>query len=521
MDVLYSWVGHADLKSFLLQSADEDIKSRVISIISGGNGLMKGDALGPIESVVRNREFGKVVLLWSYSDQMVAKAYEDFIGCNCMVKCLSIKNPIDYEEIYKAVDKTLGEQEDHSDDHRHILLSSGTPAMAAVWLLLGKTKYPATFLQVFKGKVIETGIPFDLRLDVISGIIRENDQKIGGIPDSLLKDASGFNEIVGSSSVMRQAVNMGRHAALHDVNVLLTGESGTGKEMFARAIHLASHRSSRPFVAVNCAALTESLLDSELFGYVKGAFTGAAKDSEGLFRKTDGGTLFLDEIGECSPGMQRKLLRVLQPPVGRPFTFREFTPVGGSKADHADVRIIAATNRNLIHDINSGAFRGDLFYRLSSVSICLPPLRERAGDISILAEHLLSRINEELGANPLYTPKRFTAEALRTIETRRWEGNVRELLNAIIQGAVMATSDVIRTEDMGLPVEEPIIDETAEADDLNLDKAIDNLKRKYIQMAIEKAGNSKSKAYKLLGMKSYQRLDSMIRSLGMEDYFMH
>jgi len=520
MDVLYSWVGHTDLKSFLLQTTDAEIQTHIQALLGNKNDLSSEVAPGPLETVVRQRSFGQIVLLWSYKDEALAKEYARFIGDNCRENCVSLRSPIDYEEVYQAADGVLVEQEDAPRIHRYFLLSSGTPTMAAIWLLLGKTKYPADFLQAYQNKVIETNIPFDLRMDVIPKIIRENDQNLGEIPDKMLKDVSGFQAIIGDSPAIRRAVNMGRHAALHDVNVLLTGESGTGKEMFAKAIHLASHRAGKPFLAVNCAAFSDQLLGSELFGHRKGAFTGADQDKVGLFKAAAGGTLFLDEIGECSPEMQRTLLRVLQPPSDKPLTWREFTPVGGTKPEYADVRIIAATNRNLLNDINSGNYRSDLYYRLAAVSICLPPLRERGGDVRLLAEHLLDRINSELGANIYYLPKHFPEDTLRVLQAQRWEGNVRELLNAIIQGAVMAIGPSITPSDIGLSDTLPANEASSKSAeltlDLDLDTQVDDLKRRLINKALEMAEHSKMKAYKLLGMKSYQRLDSMMRNLGMD-----
>ena len=522
MDILYSWVGHADLRSFSAQS-DERVRKLVNAVIGVGAEDKPTEVPGPIETAVHDHAYDRIVLLWSYNEMTPAGEYAGFIGRQCRIVHLHITNPISYSEIYTAVDKTLTDTDNILDIHRHILLSSGTPAMGAVWLLLGKTKYPATFLQAYKGSIIQTDIPFDLKVDVIHKLLKSNDKAIGEIPDSMLADASGFREIVGNGEAMRKAVNTGRRVALHDVNVLLTGESGTGKELFARAIHLAGQRHGRPFIAVNCGALPQNLLESELFGYRKGAFTGAAREKDGLFKKADGGTLFLDEIGECPLEMQKTLLRVLQPPSGKSLTCREFIPVGGTEVVHSDVRIIAATNRNLLEAASSGRFRSDLYYRLASISICLPPLRERGSDIALIADHLLSRINAELAKGRGYVEKHFSVGAIRAMEVAGWPGNVRELLNAITQGAVMALGDTITAEDMGLDAGEcgspPPLVAIREVSDLNLDKAISELKRKFIMLAVEQSGNSKSKAYKLLGMKSYQRLDSMMKSLGMVDGF--
>jgi len=521
MVVLYSWVGHADLQSFLVQLPEGKLKASVQTLIPSGREVREGVIPGPIETAIHARSYDKVILLWSYADTACVEAYAGFLGKRCSIELVPISNPIDYGEIYTAAERVLGASAGMSQIHRHILLSPGTPAMAAVWLLLGKTKYPAEFLQAYKGKVIETNIPFDLKVDIITKLIKDNDRELGELPNKMLADASGFEEIIGTSPALRVAVNMAKRASLHEVNVLITGESGTGKELFARAIHKASCRSSGPFFAVNCGAISESLLDSELFGYVKGAFTDAKIDKKGFFEQADGGTLFLDEIGECTPEMQRKLLRVLQPPEGKPFTCREFLPVGSTKCKHTDVRIIAATNRELGQDIKSTAFRADLFYRLAAVSICLPPLRERTGDIRLLAEHLLDKINKALATNPYYSPKHFAENALLAMERQAWEGNVRELLNTIIQGAVMSSGQDITADGLGLVLDHPQTEANAlstVSHGLDFDQAVADFKRQLIQSVLAKTGNSKTKAYKLLGFKSYQRLDAMMRSLGMEGF---
>jgi transcriptional regulator with PAS, ATPase and Fis domain len=228
-----------------------------------------------------------------------------------------------------------------------------------------------------------------------------------------------------------------------DVNVLLTGESGTGKELIAAAIHYASPRAERRFLAINCAALTETLLESQLFGYVKGAFTGATQNQKGLLEEADGGALFLDEVGELSPALQAKLLRVLQD--------GEFIPVGATRAKRVNVRVIAATNKKLEEEIAGGRFREDLYYRLNVFSLQLPPLRERPEDIQPLAEHFLSRAAARHG-RPF---RGFSPGALAALRRYRWPGNVRELQNVIERGTILARSEFITVDDLPLKVNQP------------------------------------------------------------------
>ncbi len=247
----------------------------------------------------------------------------------------------------------------------------------------------------------------------------------------------GLRNIVGRSAAMRDLlVKVGRVAA-SDATVLVTGESGTGKELVARAIHAGSPRSARPFVAVNCAAITETLLESELFGHAKGAFTGAVKARHGLFEEADGGTLFIDEIAETSPGFQAKLLRALQE--------GEIRRVGENSNIRVDVRVIAATNRDLRREIAEKRFREDLFYRLSVVPLWVPPLRDRADDIPLLAQHFIERYNARAG-----TARALTDGAVARLVAHPFPGNVRELENAVEQAAALAESDLLGPEDFPL-----------------------------------------------------------------------
>lgn len=244
---------------------------------------------------------------------------------------------------------------------------------------------------------------------------------------SRLGELKQFAGIVGNSPAMIDLYETIRDVANSDIPVLIQGESGTGKELVAHAIHNESYRSQRLFVPVNCAALPDSLLESELFGHVRGAFTGAIRDKKGRFELADGGTLFLDEIGDISPAMQAKLLRVLQDGV--------FERVGGEKSMRVNVRIISATNKDLRKEVEAGRFREDLFYRVCVMPIWLPPLRERAADIPLLVEHMLKRI-QETGSLP-YKPS-VTNEAMDIFLQYSWQGNVRELMNCLQYAAVRA-----------------------------------------------------------------------------------
>lgn len=251
-----------------------------------------------------------------------------------------------------------------------------------------------------------------------------------------LKAEYGFENIIGNSLPIRDVFDKVKKISRTDATVLLYGETGTGKELFARAIHYSSHRKSEPFISVDCGALTETLLESELFGHVKGAFTGAIEHKKGLFETADGGTIFLDEVGVASPQIQTKLLRVLQE--------HEIKRVGGNKNIKVDVRVIAATNTDLEQQIKDGKFREDLFYRLSVIPITLPPLRERIDDIPLLVSHFLKKYARKAGSKG----KKMLPEVVQLLMKYNWPGNIRELENVIERAVVLEEGDTIAMESL-------------------------------------------------------------------------
>ncbi len=278
------------------------------------------------------------------------------------------------------------------------------------------------------------------------------------------------------------------------------------------------------FEAINCAALPTTLLESLLFGYKKGAFTGAVKDHVGLLKSLDGGTLFLDEIGESEPAFQAKLLRVLQPPSGVSSTIREFTPVGGTHPERSDVRIIAATNRDLLLEIQNGTFRDDLYYRIAHISIHLPALRERKIDIVPIAEAMLNAINKEFQAqDSCFKHKIFSSNTKIFLKNHSWRGNVRELNNVILQTVVMSNTDTIQLDEIkaamaempGSSVSDDILNRPFD-ENFNINELLKNLQVHYIQRAMKEAGNNKTKAARMLGLNSYQALNDQLDRLNIK-----
>lgn len=316
----------------------------------------------------------------------------------------------------------------------------------------------------------------------------------------LLKDIGIEHNMVGESEPMRQVFQFIAKVAPTDTTVLICGESGTGKELVARAIHQNSKRAARPFIAVNCAALAESLLESELFGHEKGAFTGAVSMRKGRLESAEGGTLFLDEIGELSPPLQVKLLRVLQE--------REFERVGGTRTIKVDIRLIAATNKDLDQAIAAGAFRQDLYYRLNVVPLSMPSLRDRKEDISLLANYFAVKHGEKCNRKVLG----ISAEAQARLLSYEWPGNVRELENAIERAVVLGTTDRILTDDLPEPLLEG---EAPSAAATTYHEALTQTKRELILDAMRRADGSYTEAAKLLGVHP-NYLHRLVRNLNLK-----
>lgn len=296
------------------------------------------------------------------------------------------------------------------------------------------------------------------------------------------KTEGASHGIIGQSKPMQEVFKMIEKAATTSYTVLITGESGTGKELVARAIHYHSDRSSAPFIPVNCSAIPETLLESELFGYIKGAFTGANESRAGFFQTADGGTIFLDEIGDTSLTMQAKLLRILQN--------KEVSMVGSSKPRKVDVRILTATNKDLMKMVGRQLFREDLYYRLNVININIPPLRERTDDIFLLTNHLLQKFASELGK----TKQRFSDKALDILQKYSWPGNVRELENLIQRLTLMVESQVIDIPDLPSYMRFNICEENNEL------KTLEEVQNQHIKYVLESVDNNQTKAAKILGI---------------------
>jgi Nif-specific regulatory protein len=384
--------------------------------------------------------------------------------------------------------------------------STSTRSVMAVPLTHRSRTLGAIYLTAAEGAAFDAD---DLQMVVaiarIAAAAVENVRRVEGLEqesERLRADLHRGSLMIGASDRLADVQRLVEKLARVDSTALITGETGTGKELAARAIHLRSARARHPFVAINCAALTDSLLESELFGHERGAFTGAIHQKKGKLEMAQGGTVLLDEVGELAPGLQSKLLRVLQE--------REFERVGGTRPIKADLRILSATNRDLAAEVIAGRFRSDLYYRLNVVAIDLPPLRERRDDVPRLARHFLSMYAARAG-RPVTS---ISPDAMRALESYDWPGNVRELQNAIERAIVLGTTDTVRLED--LP--ESLIDATTRIDDEpgdDLHARVSDAKRRAIVVAFRNAGGRYTEAAKLLGVHP-NYLHRLIRNLNLK-----
>jgi transcriptional regulator with PAS, ATPase and Fis domain len=471
--------------------------------------------VGPVAQAAKKTSYKEIVLLNNW-ERSLADSYRSWLckktSSNIIIKQVSLSNPTDFGGIYKAATKTISEKikEHGSKSNLAFHLSPGTPAMAAVWILISKTIYPAELIESSRDHGVHTvSIPFDISADFIPDLLRKSDKALETLAAGLSEKAPAFNKIICQSDVMKKVIFKARLAAPRSIPVLLEGESGTGKELFAQAIHNSSPRKNEPFVVMNCGAIPASLIESELFGHEKGAFTGASQMKRGYFEQADKGTIFLDEIGELPKNMQVKLLRTVQE--------KEITRVGSIKNRKIDIRIIAATNRNLIDDVSNSLFREDLFYRLAVAVIKLPPLRDRTGDISQLIKHFLKQINKEYTNNH----KKLSASAKNIMLQHSWPGNVRELQNTMTRAALWAMDNTIAEEDIQEALfqipdkNEHILNQSIDKG-INLPKIMEKVAVHYLKRGLAKNHKNKTATAKTLGLSSYQTLTNWLKKYNLE-----
>lgn len=478
--------------------------------------------LGPVAQAVAASPYTEVVLLNNW-DAAQAEDYAAWLQAKTSAlitfKQAKLSGPTNFGEIYQEATTAVSERllEYGQDVSLVFHLSPGTPAMAAVWILLAKTRFPAELIESSKEHGVRTAsVPFDISADFIPNLLRRPDQTIARLAAGLPATAPEFADIIHRSEVMQRVILKARRIAPRSIPVLIEGESGTGKELFARAIHDAGPRRDKPFVAINCGAIPAELVESELFGHEKGAFTGAIAVKVGHFEAAHTGTIFLDEIGELPKEMQVKLLRTVQE--------GEVKRIGAITPRKIDLRIVAATNRNLIDEVAAGSFREDLFYRLAVAVIKLPPLREREGDISLLIDQFLDRINLESGNEPGYKKKKISASARNIMLLHPWPGNVRELQNTLTRAAVWSLDEELGEEEIRealLPVpasgkgKDAVLNQPL-GQGVDLPGIMKRVAVHYLGRALEKNNGNKTKAAETLGLPSYQTLSNWLKKYGLE-----
>ena len=491
--VLVSWVGRTDLRA--------PTEAETVGV-------------GPIAQALDARPFDEVVLVTDYGEKETTPFLRWLRGrtqAEIRIAFEPLSGPTAFGEIFQAAvrqcTEALGKHPSQTNLVFH--LSPGTPAMAAVWILLAKTRFPAELLESSKDHGVRTAeVPFDIAVDFLPDLLRERDERLRELSGAEPPEAPEFADIIYRSRVMDRLVQRARRVAVRNVPVLIEGESGTGKEMLARAIHRASTRTEAPFVAVNCGAIPDELVESELFGHEKGAFTGANQQRKGYFEAANGGTLFLDELGELPGPAQVKLLRVIQE--------GEVVRLGSTKVAKVDVRIIAATNRTLTEEIAAGRFREDLFYRLAVAVLKIPPLRDRTGDLGLLIDYLLDQVNEEAKTEPGFKHKKISAGARNLMLSHPWPGNVRELLNTLRRAAIWSDGATITVEDAReavLPAASAGASEVLGrplGGGFNLQELLAQVARHYLGRALDEAAGNKTKAAELVGLPSYQTLTNWL-----------
>ena len=499
--ILFCWLGATDLKA---ASGLTDV------------------GLGPVAQAVLDRTFTEIVLLNNW-ERSSAEGYINWLRkqteSKVLLRLVQLSSPTNFGEIYQAASASIAEKiQEYGPQADFIFhLSPGTPAMAAVWILLAKTRFPAELIESSKEHGVRTAsVPFDISADFVPDLLRKPDQTLERLAAGLPAVSPEFDDIIHRSEVMQRVVLKARRIAPRSIPVLIEGESGTGKELFARAIHDASPRKDKPFVAINCGAIPSELVESELFGHEKGAFTGASSARKGHFEAANTGTIFLDEIGELPKEMQVKLLRTVQE--------GEVRRIGATQPRKVDVRIIAATNRNLIDEIATGSFREDLFYRLAVAVIKLPPLREREGDLSLLVDQFLEKINRESGNEPGYKQKKISAAARNLLLMHSWPGNVRELQNTLTRAAVWSVDEELGEDDIRealLPVpasvkgSEKILNQPL-GEGINLPGIIKTVAVHYLERGLAETHGNKTKTAEILGLPSYQTLTNWLKKYGLE-----
>jgi len=500
--ILVSWIGSTDLRA-------------------AGENDDKAVGLGPLAQALVSRPYDLAVLLSDFPEDRVDPYVSWLRGkvtTSVQVRRRPLSGPTELAEIYTAAVEVLtGVVEAAGPDANLTFhLSPGTPAMAAVWIILSKTRFPAELIESSREHGVRTvAVPLDISADFLPDLLRRPDEELERLSAGLPPEAPEFEEIIHRGPAMRRVIVRARRVAPRSIPVLIEGETGTGKELLARAIHRASPRKEGPFVGVNCGAIPPELVESELFGHERGAFTGATARRAGHFETATGGTVFLDEIGELPKAAQVKLLRTLQE--------GEVLPVGSSRPRPIDVRIISATNRSLAGEVTADRFRPDLFHRLAVAVLRLPPLRDRNEDLPLLIDHFLEQVNRESRGQPGCEEKNLSVAARNLLLRHSWPGNVRELYNTLLRAAVWTPGPTLTEEDirdafLEMPEAgngEGILHRPL-GEGLVLPELLARVARHYLERALDETRGNKTRAARLLGLPSYQTLTNWMKRYGVD-----
>ena len=500
--ILICWLGKADVQA-----------------------LQDTDNIGPIAKALKHLPCDDIHIISNLGAEDNSR-YEtwlrDWTPGKIEIHSANIPSPASKEDVsaetVKVVDKIKAQCREEALLTFH--QSSGEPIMGEVLYKLARDPYfPAALIRVSIDPE-DIGIRLDLVLSgtkIVPSIISPTDQQIGRVLAGFPLDVFEHLPITFKSAAMKKAVAMALKVAQHSgVTVLIEGESGSGKEGIAKLIHDASPRKEKPYKTLNCGAIQEGLIESQLFGSVKWAFTDAKKDQPGFFAAADQGTIFLDEVGELSPNAQTKLLRVLQE--------GEVIPVGSTQAKKVDVRVIAATNRTIAEEVASGKFRSDLFYRLAVGVIKVPPLRERQEDVDLIIDEILKDINDKSADIKGFESKNLSLNARKFIYSYTWPGNVRELQNTLWRAAIWSPEATIQEQD----IKDSIITVTSSSDgilyrplgnEFSLPELNAEVIRHYLIRAMKEANGIKRLATILLGLSNHQTLTNWIKKYHMDPFW--
>ncbi|MBU1619359.1 MAG: sigma-54 dependent transcriptional regulator [Gammaproteobacteria bacterium] len=497
MNTLLTWLGNKDIENMKLE------QNAAIAALA-------------LKSVV---PFDKIVILanhfeahWEPFERFLKKrlAVAGRPQADISVQMAHIESPIDYPSIAKVTEKWISKLSAEADT-LSINLTSGTPAMTTLSVLIGKAKANTVFVQTTPLNEVSTvEIPLDFGKEYLRSAAKQMAQGAASSPRLDL----AFSDLTAHSAVMKQVVAKAKRIAASEVPALILGETGTGKEMMAKAIHKGSLRSNKPLKTVNCGALTQSLVDSTLFGHKKGAFTGADKDYPGLFEQAHQGCLFLDEVGELTAETQVKLLRALQQ--------GEITRLGDTQTINVDVRVIAATHQDLIQLVSQGKFREDLFYRLAVGIITMPSLKERTDDIPVLVAELSEQINQSASKHPDYVSKEVSEQGIKFICGQSWSGNIRELWSTLNRAFLWSDAKHIGEIELSQAmIKKPQTEQSQQValsyhDRVDIIQLTDNYQKNYIEAALKASGNVKKHATQMLGLKDHQTLSNWMKRLGIE-----